>query len=403
LVVCLSFQFGRHFWVNSSFLYGLKIDFLSPTLYIQDVLIVILVFQNIKTIADYVYNKRAFVLIFVLLAFINIIFSISKEASLFFWIRILESILLIIILIPKSQILLHLLEKILPFLLIFQFILGSFQIIMQKSIGNIFWFFGERSFTILTPGIAKAMWIGKLFLRPYGTFSHPNSLAGFSLISILILLGKKKQDVLSIIGIIFGFLLVVLCFSRTVWLAGMVILFIYLFVLRKNKVKYSFWHYLLPLLLALALTFLFTKTTIENDSFIFRQKLAEVSLSIIQKYPLFGVGANNFLIKLSSENPIWGQIYFLQPVHNIILLVASELGVFLSLFFSLIILRSLYICWRINRFLFLSLLAICITGFFDHYWITLEQNRLLLIFILAITFGLSNGKMRKWKKIGKSA
>jgi hypothetical protein len=51
---------------------------------------------------------------------------------------------------------------------------------------------GERYFTISTPGIAKVAMQGKEILRAYGTFSHPNSLAGFYLLQYVFILYEKR-------------------------------------------------------------------------------------------------------------------------------------------------------------------------------------------------------------------
>lgn len=63
--------------------------------------------------------------------------------------------------------------------LMFQFLLVMLQISKQASIQGIFYLFGERFLTASTPGVAKTAILDTVFLRPYGTFSHPNSLGGF--------------------------------------------------------------------------------------------------------------------------------------------------------------------------------------------------------------------------------
>ena len=68
------------------------------------------------------------------------------------------------------------------------------QFIKQGSLGGVFYFFGERFFTPATPGIANASINGELLFRPYGTFSHPNVLAGFLLISLISLLFSLPWD-----------------------------------------------------------------------------------------------------------------------------------------------------------------------------------------------------------------
>ena len=53
----------------------------------------------------------------------------------------------------------------------------AFEFIKQASLNGLFWWLGERTFTSSTPGIAKAVIDGRLLMRPYATFPHPNVLA----------------------------------------------------------------------------------------------------------------------------------------------------------------------------------------------------------------------------------
>ena len=47
------------------------------------------------------------------------------------------------------------------------------------TLGGYFWYLGERSFYASTPGIAAVSFQGRLLLRPYATFPHPNVFGGF--------------------------------------------------------------------------------------------------------------------------------------------------------------------------------------------------------------------------------
>ena len=57
------------------------------------------------------------------------------------------------------------------------------------------YFIGERTFTGQTPGIATVALNGNLLLRPYGTFPHPNVLAGFLLVGILFVASLWRDGV----------------------------------------------------------------------------------------------------------------------------------------------------------------------------------------------------------------
>ena len=66
--------------------------------------------------------------------------------------------------------------------------LTVWQSVVQSSVGGIWYFMGERTFTSVTPGIANASLQGSLILRPYAAFPHPNVLAGFLVIMLAYLL-----------------------------------------------------------------------------------------------------------------------------------------------------------------------------------------------------------------------
>jgi len=72
-----------------------------------------------------------------------------------------------------------------------------------------------------------------------------------------------------------------------------------------------------------------------------------------------------------------------QPVHNIFLLALAELGIIIFLIFGRKIFFFTKKHWSTNRAFRYLIIAIFITGSFDHYWLTLQQNFLLLSIGLA--------------------
>jgi len=285
--------------------------------------------------------------------------------------------------------------------------LGLTQVLKQSSVNGLFWFFGERTFNLLTPGIAKGVWLGNVFLRPYGTFSHPNSLAGFTFIAMILILGKKKLNSFDKLSIFFGFALILLCFSRTIWLAVLIIGIYFVFSKiflglqhgSENKKLSLNFTYLFSLASILITIFLFLRTTLEASSFENRRKLAEYAFVIIKQNPLFGVGANNFIVSLAQKNTAWEWFYWLQPVHNIFLLVASETGLIGLVAFSMFLTLSLRNLVKKRSpssfYLLASLFGILFTGLFDHYWLTLIQNQLLFVIVLSLCWGKENVKMSR--------
>ena len=105
-----------------------------------------------------------------------------------------------------------------------------------------------------------------------------------------------------------------------------------------------------------------------------RVSLIHNSLGLIQKYPILGVGLGNFI-------PASG-LY--QPVHNIYLLLASELGLPAAIFIGVYLLKFLKSLLNIKHWtLNIAIASVLAIGMVDHYWLTLHQNILLLVILMA--------------------
>lgn len=398
LLLLLPSQFGRHFWLKQSLLFGIKVDYLSPTVFLQDILILIILLNWFFKHRSIFFTKRRrlFFSIYLLFAIVNIVFAFNPLVAAFSWLRITEMLFLGFFVYLNSKTVLGLLFSVLPVIVIFESLLGIAQTITQSSIGGLLWFLGERTFNIYSPGIARASWLGQIFLRPYGTFSHPNSLAGFVLVCLILIQGKRKMSFFSKLSVFLGLILITLAFSRTVWLTVCIISFI--FVLYRlirgfpnTKTKFDF-PYLAAVLVLPVVGFLFSRTSIEAASISNRIQLAQIALSLIENHPWLGVGSGNFIIALSQTSFNWSWLYWLQPVHNIFLLAAAEVGlpflaviiVFLLWNFRSLFRYSLSLSPVQTAFL-ISLAVISITGFFDHYWLTLIQNQLLLVLVFSLS------------------
>ena len=99
--------------------------------------------------------------------------------------------------------------------------------------------------------------------------------------------------------------------------------------------------------------------------------------------PLLGVGLGNFIPSLVRFLP--GSFLLsekLQPVHNLPVLLVSEIG-FVGLALIVLLLHQNYRKILNPQFLTLVVIVI-ITGSFDHYWWTLPQNKLILLLAGAI-------------------
>jgi hypothetical protein len=96
----------------------------------------------------------------------------------------------------------------------------------------------------------------------------------------------------------------------------------------------------------------------------------------------FGAGLGHSLY-FQSKLPLSHSYLFIQPVHNIFLLFINEAGLFISASVSFLFIRYFRRFFLNKQFLY-CLLVIFLTGMFDHYWYTLQQNILLIPVIFGI-------------------
>ena len=113
----------------------------------------------------------------------------------------------------------------------------------------------------------------------------------------------------------------------------------------------------------------FMKFNLSVPEFSERISLINTAKEIILRNPLLGNGLGTFVFSNS----------LMQPVHNIFLLVFSETGIFGFLILCWLLLRGL------KKILYVFIFVL-ITGFFDHYWLTLQQNMLLLALVYGYLF-----------------
>jgi len=361
-IFLLPTQFGKHFWLDFSYVLGQRVDYLSPTLYTTDILVIALflisLFKN-KIRVNPIFSLT------VLFLSVSIFLSANVFVGWYGLLKFFELSFLVWYISQNSKPITHNSKLFILFSIgiLFESLLAIFQIIHQGSLGGIFYFFGERSFTASTPGIANASVGGQLILRPYGTFSHPNMLAGYLVVAMLLVVyfwrkqknvipakagiqknlgsliksGMTIENALLALVLFLGSLALFLSLSRVAivsWIiAGLMLAFFY----TKEKLKRSFLFIGLGVLTFLVLLFVFFPELIfrfaispMDESVVMREQLAKTAFAMIASHPLFGVGLNNFI----SSIPQFSQSSFiLQPVHSIYLLVAAELGIPGLLFF----------------------------------------------------------------------
>ena len=396
-------QLGYHFWPKEAYVWGLRLDFLSPTIYLTDLLILALVLFSWPLFEKWLKkewkNKTKILNLGLVLAFLvlNIIFSSRPLVSFYRFLRLGEFSFLVFFL-KRFQFSLW------PQALLLGNLVSSFlawgQVFKGGSLGGIFWWLGERSFNLATPGIALAQVGNHLLLRPYATFSHPNSLAGFLLVSLLLLWGAResfKNKGFFKLALLFLGLTLFLTFSFAAYLGAGLALIIFLWQKWRQKSG------LLPkigvgamlLLYIIAILFSVKAGLVEQKSLNERLVLAQNALVLIKKRPLLGVGLGNFIPAQAETLPFVRQdVNLLQPVHNIYLLIASETGLAGLLVFIVMIIyliKAVFLKLSSDSFILYALCLILFLGLFDHYWLTLPQNFLLFAVVLGFINTEKNG------------
>jgi len=375
-LLLLPTQLGKHFFFDFSYLSGIRVDYLAPTVYLLDVIIFLLAIVNLKIVLKFFNNKMVLSGLFLLL--INIIFSQLPEISFYWFIKIIE--FLIIFSLSKKIIMTIKEKSILIILLLsglFELFLSIIQFVSKHSVQGIFYYFGERLLTLSTPGVAKATMQGVEFLRPYGTFSHPNSLAGFFLLLYFFVLTAKKFNrhlVLKYLFLLTSSLLIFISFSKIAIISYLILNTAH-FILNK-KINCRFCK-ITRLSVIFLISLIFLQATTDPLTISKRIELVKNSINIILHHPIQGVGLGSYLVEQAKFSSKF-YLFFNQPVHNIFLLFFSELGLIIG---GIIIAFSLFSIRKLIKWSPYLILAIGMTGFFDHYWLTLEQNFLLIGFV----------------------
>jgi O-antigen ligase len=268
---------------------------------------------------------------------------------------------------------------------LFQSLLGIAQFIHNGSLG--IRFLGESIVGPNIDGVAKILIDGEKHIRAYGTFQHPNILAGFLLVPLFMIISNSVQRKLALTSsrpspcqgegddnspllykerdgvrcdnvphetflgfiprwVLFAILFITglgffLTFSRSAFLGffiGLVIYFVGVAHMRPlHRISKDNFKLLISLITALIFIIILL---LANTSFFSNQSLQErtlyqnVSCETILKHPLAGVGIGQFVMnEYRSHQSLESWQY--QPVHNTYLLAFSELGITGLIFFLL--------------------------------------------------------------------
>lgn len=402
IIASLFIQFGKHFWPHFSLVSGIRVDYLSPTLYVSDILIATLLLIVIKN-RGYLFLKKllnptTLILSGILLG--GVIFSRSIPAGFFGLLKVFEFVFFGFY---TASYVKTTMRK--PFLYIVGIcalivsLIGILQYYLQHSLGGLFYFLGERSFNASTIDIATFSYHGSSILRPYATFPHPNVFAFFLLFSLIFLLVnhslfKNKLFLFSTIPFItIAFLLT---FSRVTLFTGAFLVIIYVFSQRGMSLKKA--GVLCIPFIFLGTLFLFQRFSLHSLSrdWGYREELIQIYLEMFFKHPLFGTGLlNSFTNQIPYQKTV--SPILLQPVHNIYLYSLVQTGILGFLMLSVFLIKtirkslSVFKSTKANdmlwaRAVLYSLMSLLFVGCFDHFFLTLQQGQLILALIVGLSF-----------------
>jgi O-antigen ligase len=296
---------------------------------------------------------------------------------------------------------------------VFEAVVGFLQFILSKSVG--LWFLGETIFGPGTPGIAKVLINGTEFVRAYGTMPHANILAGFlvlGLLSFFYLFLKEEKKYLRVLeagGIFVVLTGLFLTFSRSGWITALVsCLILLVWELFADKERRKRVIYLVSLLLVISsLLFVSLGWAISSRAHLSvnegpvsdRWTYDRIGAELVLSHPFLGVGIGNQLFYTYRaglfEKYDVNSLGQWQPIHNLYLMMGSEIGILglisFIIFVILLISRSwnLFGIWDLEFGISATMFfALLLFGLFDHFLWDLELGRLMLWVTIGILLGI---------------
>jgi hypothetical protein len=397
LILLIPTQLGKHFWFDWSSVLGVRIDYFSPTIYLID-LVFLVWFISSLLVEDRKnrWNFNFWCLLCFVFVVINILVSVNRWVAVYKWVRVLELGYFAFWVLRNKKVVGNILIKVIPYWVIVESFLALGQISKGASLNGLWWFLGERRFDFNTIGIAQMSIVDIGLVRAYGTFSHPNSLAGFLLVSLVWWIkyfallrstsyGRVKWWCVFWLGLMGIFL----AGSRTIWLLTLGVIGFWLWQNKlkiKDKIKFGLLVLVLSLVLLKIINFNYPLGNFlggwDENGMIKRGQLNLAAIEMVQKSPWVGVGLGNYLVNLPRflKN---NHIFWLQPVHNIFLLLVSEIGILGLMGVVWLLVKK--IRWEsLDKWSWVVLGVIFVSGMVDHYWFTLPQNMWLLALILGL-------------------
>ncbi len=396
--ILLPAGWAKHWIVPNSLVNGVLVDYLMPDVWIQDLFAIMIIIAKVQSskfkvqkvfprlrllITDYLLPARNGLLAWrawpITLVLISVLLSPIPLISAVNFARFLLAVSAAWIIYKNKNLRRPALIG-LAVGVIWTSLLAVGQLISQETL--IGWqFMGEPIFTSGSGGVKKIFLFGRQLVAPMAAFPHANVMGAFGLLFYLLMSEDKHPAYaykLLKISKYLSFILILLSFSLPVW-------FLTLFILVKRQIKSSIvaliWTLLVFLLLATSYQLpagnaLFAWRAWPATSFYRRWSLLKHSLTIIKNNPFFGVGWGGFVRKLPPST-------FMQPVHNVFLLVLAELGIVGVSGLVLVIRDFLKKINLIPNYLLLITIYLLLFSL-DHYFWTTTQGIYMLWVMIAL-------------------
>lgn len=378
-ILLLPTQFGKHFFLPFSHISGVRVDYLAPTIYVTDILVFLLILMHLREYRAMLRNKTVQLILFLLS--LTLIFAFSRDFGLYKFLKVIE-LFAVAAIFMSNRVYKNTVFYGFFWATAIQAFIAALQLILRRSLGGEFYFLGERPLGLSMPGIAKASLDGVEMLRPYGTFSHPNSMAGFFAVLYAFYLFNAPSVNRWLYWIFIGMcgILTIISFSKIA--IGTFFLITLAYLVRHKKIGGNAqFRAVLVVFIGLLCAAFFQAST---DPLTISKRITLIydAVAIIATDPITGVGLGNYLYA-QAQFPQKYPSFIMQPVHNIILLILAEVGVLIGAY--LIYVFATYVRPLVKTPLVIPYIAIIATGMFDHYWLTLQQNWLLMGVIWGLT------------------
>jgi O-antigen ligase len=297
-----------------------------------------------------------------------------------------------------------------------QAIIGISQFHVQHMLGLSV--LGEYISPLGTSGLATIETVGGKIIRAYGTMPHPNVLGAFLVLGLTIGLyflssafaeassDKHTKQYVSRVTIALANIILLLgiftTFSRIAWITTVLVILAfvsYYLWSRKNKFVLTI---LLIGVIASGVVFGFYNEYLKartNDNNVVsvgdRYFFNSLGWDLMSRFPILGTGVGNYVIALEDLYQL--QPWQHQPAHNIFIYIAGELGILGAALFIIILFE---IFQKIKNIKFDNLsFSLVLVGIvfllmsqFDHYFVTIQQGRLIFATVLGLIAALPNLK-----------